>query len=324
MYRFLITLYLLLLTFGTKAQQIGFLLDDFNVDRWYTDRDAFLARCEELGTEAVVKVAYSDAKAQLEQGMELLDAGAKVLVIVPTDGRILRPLVNEAHKRGAKVIAYDRMIIDAPIDYYVSYDNEKVGELMAEYMLQQKPKGTYAIVSGPDTDANSALFYKGQMKVLQPAIDRGDIKIAFDEKVGEWTEMEAMLITDNQLGTYKGKINVILAANDGLASGVLVALDSHGKDKVLVSGQDADKSACRLIREGRQAMSVYKPVKPLAQQAAELAVKLANNNKVKHTHTVSNNYGEIPAFLAQPVVVHQGNLNETVVADGHLEVADLQ
>ncbi len=327
----IVLLALLTLPAGLFAQQqpktpkIGFCLDDYNAERWHQDRDFFVNKVKELGGEVVVAVAYSETAVQIKQIRKMVDEGVQVIVIVATDGSALGPVIADAKKKGVKIIAYDRMIMNADIDYYVSYDSEKVGEIMASYMVKQKPAGAYAILSGPDSDANARMCRTGQLRILQPYIDKGEIQLVYDDKVGEWTEIDAMLKLNGFLEEYTGKLDVVLAANDGLASGVIMALNDNGRaGTAMVSGQDAELTACKLIYKGEQSMTIYKPVHMLATEAATLAVQLAKGQRVnKKMRNLSNGSKKVASLLFAPIAVDKQNMASTVLKDHKLAEKDL-
>ncbi|AHM62560.1 D-xylose transporter subunit XylF [Flammeovirgaceae bacterium 311] len=309
----------------TKTPKVGFCLDDYNAERWHHDRDIFVSKVKELGGEVVVEVAYSETEAQIKQIRKMVEEGVQVIVIVPSDGNALTAVIAEAKKKGVKIIAYDRMIMQANIDYYISYDSEMVGELMATYMVKQKPNGAYAILSGPDSDTNAGMYRNGQLRVLQPHIDKGNIQLVYDDKVGEWTEMDAMIQVNEFLDQYTGKLDVVLAANDGLASGVIMALNDNGRaGTALVSGQDAELTACKLIYKGEQAMTIYKPVNKLATEAAILAVQLANGQPVKaKMRSISNGNKKVASLLFAPIAIDRHNMAATVLKDYKIAEHDL-
>ena len=157
---------------------IGLSLADLKEERWQRDRDFFVAKAKELGAEVIVQDASGDPNAQLRQCDALLAKGVKVLVVVPKNADAARPIVLNAQARGVKVISYDRLIADAPVDLYLSFDNVKVGEIQARSIVEKAPKGNYLILKGDPADKNSDMIHEGHLKVLQPLIDKGDIKIA--------------------------------------------------------------------------------------------------------------------------------------------------
>ncbi|MGH7738811.1 MAG: sugar ABC transporter substrate-binding protein, partial [bacterium] len=201
---------------------------------------------------------------------------------------------------------------------YVSFDNFKVGQMQAAYLLKKKPKGNYLLLEGAPTDNNAHLFHDGQMSILAPAVKRGDIKIVDDQWADDWTAVNGLKITENALTQNNNHLAAIVAANDTLAGAAIQALGEQGLvGKVAVSGQDADLAGCQRIAAGTQSMTVYKPIQKLAEKAAELAVELAEKKPITDkTTTVNNGKAEIPSILLEPISVDASNMDSTVVADG--------
>lgn len=302
---------------GEKIR-IGFSMDTLKEERWQRDRDLFSKYAEQLGAEVLVQAANGDDRMQVQQCENLLTQNIDVLVIVPHNADVSAAAVEAAEKQGIPVIAYDRMINSPNVDLYISFDNVKVGELQAKYLLDRAPKGNYVLIGGAPTDNNAKMFRDGQMKVLQPAIDRGDIKIVADQWARDWLAAEALNHTENALTQNNNDVKAIVASNDGTAGGVVQALEGQGlAGKVYVSGQDADLAALQRIVQGKQSMTVYKPIEPLAKRAAEAAVALARGEKVATTSTVNNGRKDIPSILLEPVVVDKDNIRETVVKNGY-------
>jgi D-xylose transport system substrate-binding protein len=295
---------------------IGFSLADLKEERWRRDRDFFTARAESLGVGVVVQDAAGDPNAQLRQCDALLAKGVKVLVVVPKNADAARPIVLNAHARGVKVISYDRLIGDAPVDLYLSFDNEKVGEIQAQAIVSRVPRGNYLVLKGDPADKNSDMIHAGHLKVLQPYLDRGDIKIVAEQSCDKWLRSEALRITADAL--QKNSIDAIIASNDGTASGAIAALQSKGlAGKVPISGQDADLIACQYIWQGIQTVTVYKPIKKLAEVAAEQAVKAARGEPMDAgAQKLKNGESDVPVLFLEPVPVTKENMMETVVKDG--------
>ena len=268
--------------------------------------------------------ASGDPNAQLRQADGLLAKGVKVLVVVPKNADAARPIVLNAAARGVKVISYDRLIGDAPVDLYLSFDNVKVGEIQARAIAERVPKGNYLILKGDPADKNSDMIHEGHLKVLQPLIDKGDIKIAAIQSCDKWLRSEALRITADAL--QKHDIDAIVASNDGTASGAIAALEAKGlAGKVPVSGQDADLIAVQNVWKGLQAVTVYKPIQKLAEVAAEQAVKAAKGEAMDAGATKMANGGyEVPVLFLEPVAVTKENIMETVVADGFHSEADVK
>ncbi len=300
-----------------KSLKIGMVIDDLRLERWQKDRDIFVDKAEELGAKVYVQSANGNEQTQISQIENMISRGVDVLVIIPTNGGVLSNVIKDAKRDGIKVLAYDRLISDADLDFYLSFDNERVGEMQAKAMLEAKPKGNYFLMGGAPTDNNAKLFRKGQMNVLQPKIDAGDIKVVGDQWVNYWLAENALKIMENALTANNNQIDVVVASNDATAGGAIQALEAQGlAGKVSISGQDADLAALRRIVDGTQTMTIYKPINTLASRAAEIAVELANGKAPAQNSSLNNGMKDVPAWLLDPVAVTSKNIKTTVVRDG--------
>ena len=307
-----------------KSVKIGMVIDDLRLERWQKDRDIFVNTAEKLGAKTYVQSANGNEQTQISQIENMISRGVDVLVIIPTNGEVLSNVIKEAKRDGIQVLAYDRLINNADIDFYLSFDNEKVGEMQAEAMLAETPKGRYFLMGGSPVDNNAKLFRKGQMNVLQPKIESGDIKVVGDQWVDFWLAENALKIMENALTANNNNIDVVVASNDSTAGGAIQALDAQGlAGKVSISGQDADLAAVRRIVEGTQTMTVYKPIVALAQRAAEIAVVLGNGDAPRQNAQLNNGTKDVPAWLLEPVAVDANNLKKTVIADGFHKESDV-
>ncbi|WP_025950758.1 D-xylose ABC transporter substrate-binding protein [Geobacillus thermocatenulatus] len=297
--------------------KIGFSVSDLTLERWQHDRDIFVQEAKKLGADVIVQSANGDSEKQLSQIQNMLSQGIDVLVIVAVNTESLSPVVQQAKKEGVKVLAYDRLIMNADVDAYVSFDNVRVGEMQAEYLVKKVPKGNYFLLGGSPTDNNAKMFREGQMNVLQPLIDKGDIKVVGDQWAKDWQASEAMRIIENALTANKNKIDAIVASNDSTAGGAIQALKAQGLDgKVAISGQDADLAAVQRIVEGTQSMTVYKPIKSIATKSAEVAIQLAKGEKIQADETVNNGKVDVPFIKLDPIMVDKDNVIDTVIKDG--------
>src|SRR6185295_12057425 len=209
---------------------------------------------------------------------------------------------------------------NADVDLYVSHQVVKMGEMQAQYLLDHvnKKPANFVIVGGSPTDHNAILLHEGQMNILKPAIDRGDVKIVADQYAKEWQASAALNIVENALTRANNQVDAVVASNDGTARGVVQALQGQNlAGKVLVSGQDADLASLKLIVEGKQTMTVYKSIQPLANGAVDAAIKLARGEQVATTETIDNGKKAVPAILLEPVAVDRNNLVNTLVKDGY-------
>ncbi|NRR30424.1 D-xylose ABC transporter substrate-binding protein [Oxalobacteraceae bacterium] len=306
-----------------KNPKIGFSIDDLRLERWTRDRDFFVAASEKLGAKVFVQSADANEQRQIAQIENLIARGVDVLVIVPFNATVLNNTVKEAKKAGIKVLSYDRLILNADIDAYISFDNEKVGEMQAEGVTRVQPKGNYYLLGGAPTDNNAKMLREGQMKVLQPLIDKGDIKIVGKQWVKEWSASEALAIVENALTANNNKIDAIVASNDGTAGGAIQALAAQKMSgKVPVSGQDADLAAVKRVMAGTQAMTVYKPLKTIASEAAKLAIQLARNEKPAYNSEYDNGAKKVSTLLLKPTALTKANVS-LLVEDGFYTKAQL-
>ena len=297
---------------------IGFLMDTLKEERWQRDKELVERRAKELGAKLSVQVANGDDNLQIKQAENMLSQKVDVLIVAPHNGEIAATIVEMAHREGVPVISYDRMIRNADVDLYLSHQVVRMGEMQARYLLERAPKGNYIIVQGAPTDNNARLLHDGQMNVLKPAVDRGDIKIVVDQPAKEWSPKEALNIVENALTLANNNVVAVLAANDGTAGGAVEALAAQNlAGKVLVTGQDAELPALQSIVQGKQTMTIYKPLQPLAYGAVDSALKLARGETVQTNDTVDNGKKKVPSMLYEPQSVDKNNLVATVVKDGY-------
>lgn len=305
---------------SNKKIKIGLSMASLRVERWQKDRDIFKAEAEKLGAEVIVQSADEDALKQNEQAENMITQGVDVLVVIPEDSVASSQIVKAAHAEGIKVIAYDRLIRESEPDLYISFDNEQVGYLQAEYLLRKMPKGNYFLLGGDPGDNNAHLLRKGQLRALQSAIDKGDIRLVADKKhwaVG-WDPLDALNKTEQVLTQTSNQIDAVVASNDGTAGGAVQALEGQNlAGSVLVSGQDADLEACQRIAKGTQTMTVYKPIRLIATEAAHAAVALAKGETIqKANQTVNNGKIDVPSIILTPIQVDKDNLDDVVIKDG--------
>src|SRR5687768_9211430 len=300
--------------------KIGFSMATLKEERWQRDHDAFQAHCTKLNIECVITVANGDANRQANDVENLLTRGIDVLVIAPHDATQAASMVDKAKAQNIPVVSYDRLINSDKIDLYVSHQVPVIGRKMAEYALQHAPKGNYIMVYGASTDNNAHIIKKEQLAVLQPAIDRGDIRIVADQHATDWRPEEALKIVENALTQNREDVQAVVASNDGTAGGAISALQNRGlAGKVLVTGQDAEKAALQRIAEGKQTMTVYKPIIPLANAAVEAAIALAKGQPLNNAVSFRNDAigKEVKAVLLEVIVVDKENLKDTVIKDGY-------
>ncbi|GGE27389.1 sugar ABC transporter substrate-binding protein [Pullulanibacillus camelliae] len=309
-----------------KTATIALLLPETGTSARYESQDKpdFEAAVKDLNPD--IKVIYQNAQGdeqtQQKQAESAITSGAKVLVIDPQDSKAAATIVRKAQDADVKVISYDRLILNAKEDYYISFNNEKVGELQGKYIADHTPKGgTVVMINGAQSDNNALLFRKGAHTILDPLFKDKTLVKGYESYTPEWLADNALRETEQALTKLDNKVDAVLAANDGNAGAAIKALKAQGlAGKVPVTGQDATDDGLRNIVLGTQSMSVYKDVKKEATAAAQLAVALAEGKappKGLVNGKTNNNMTDVPSVLLDPIAVTKDNLADTVIKDGY-------
>ena len=298
------------------AVRVGLLLDDLH-ERWERDRDLFVEVAHELGAETLVEAAEGDHARQVALADKLLAAGIHVLVLIAHDTERAATIVESAKGRGVPVVAYDRLVQNSDVDLFLGFDVPRIGEMQAQVLLRQAPKGNYLLIGGSGTDHNAKLLREGQMKVLQPEIAAGHIRIVGDGWADGWRAEEAVKLTEAALDRTRNTLAAIVASNDVTAGGAIEALAKRGlAGKVAVSGQDAELEAARRIVAGTQTMTVYKSLRTLTRLAARSAVSMARGESVDSGTAINNGLKDVPTMMFDPIAVDKSNLEGVLIADG--------
>ncbi len=307
--------------------RIGLSLDTLKELRWAQDRDFMIERAQANSASVTTFVADSNDQTQISQIENLIAQKVSVLIIVPHDAKALAPTIAEAHSAGIKVIAYDRLILNSDLDMYVSFDSTKVGQYEASNVMDAVPKTVTVpnvmLVGGSPTDNNALLVHTGAMSILQPLVTAGKAKIVFDQYSADWNPDIAYANVKQYLAGGS-RVDAIIAANDGTASGVVKALQEKGlAGKIPVSGQDAELPAVQRLVAGTQTVTVYKPIKALAYKAVDIALAFAKGQTPTTTGKINNDQKDVLAYLLNPVAVTKDNINSTVIKDGFLSSKDV-
>lgn len=313
---------------GTKVKRIkiGFAMDTLKEERWQRDHDAFEAQCKKMDVDCEITVADNKADKQANDVDNLLTKGIDVLVIAPHNATQAASMVDKAKAQGIPVISYDRLINSDKIDAYISHQVPVIGRKIAEYALQHAPEGNYVMVYGAGTDNNAVIMKKEQIEVLKPAVDAKKITIVADQFIDDWNPEAALKMAENALTQNNDNIKAFVVSNDGMAGGVISALEKRGlAGKILVTGQDAGLEALQNIALGRQTMTVYKPIVPLANAAVDAAIKLARKETLDTKPFKNDAMGgkEVPAILLEVTSVDKSNLMDTVIKDGYAKYEDV-
>lgn len=309
---------------GALAQTVvGVSWSNFQEERWKTDEAAMKAQLDKLGAKYISADAGGSPEKQLGDIDGLISKGAKVLIVLAMDKDAILPAVNKATKQKIPVIAYDRLI-EAPGVFYITFDNKEVGRMQAAAVQKVMPKGNYVMIKGSPTDPNANFLREGQGEVLAAAIKSGDIKIVGEEYTEGWKPEVAQKNMEQILTKNAGKVDAVVASNDGTAGGVVAALTAKGLKGVPVSGQDGDHAALNRVALGTQTVSVWKDARDLGREAASAAVALGAGKKVPGSTTWSGGEKKIAleSQFLKPVPITRDNL-DVVVKAGWIKKEDL-
>ena len=299
-----------------RPAEIGLTFDSLVIERWERDRDVFVSTARSLGAEVNVQNANGDVNTQISQINYFIDKRVKAIVIIATDCDALSSVIARAHRAGIKVISYDRMISNANTDLYISFDNYKVGELMADGILSQLGDGgDIWMINGPLTDTNVPAVMQG----FHDRIDGTGLTTTQTFYCEGWRPEYAAEFMDEALSQENAGIPAaIMCGNDSIAGQAIKALSERKlAGSVIVTGQDADLDACQRIVEGTQYMTVYKPVEKLAQKAAELTVDLVRKGYLEEAETVFDGTYDIPFVKLDPIPVTAQTMDEIIIGSFH-------
>lgn len=301
------------------TKKIALLLPESKTARYETqDRPHFEAKVKALCAECEVIYgnADQDASKQQSQAEAALTNGARVVVLDPVDGTAARGIAEKARAAGAKVIAYDRLILGTDaVDFYVAFEAENIGRFQAQALLDAlkgKEQPTIVVINGAPTDPNAALLKKGMHAVFD-----GKVKIAKEYDTPDWSPdkaQEEMTQALTALGSEP--LDGVYCANDGTAGGALAAMKAAGVKLVPVTGQDAEVAALQRIVAGEQHSTIYKALKLEAETAATIAVQALRGETVTTSATADNGKKQVPAVVLQPTSVTRENIASTVLKDG--------
>ncbi len=302
---------------GEKKYTLGVSFNTLQEERWLRELDFMEAELEAYPEfELIYQAADSDANKQYAQCENMISQGIDGLILVSQDAGVGTQIVNYAKENGVPVLAYDIQALDCDVDYYASFSLVVAGETMAQYAVDKVPSGNYYLLDGDQTHTNAQLCYEGKMNILQPYVDSGDITILGQQWCAGWTAESGLENMENALAQFGDQIDVVVASNDGIATGASQAISAMGlSDKILLTGQDGELAACQRIVEGTQAMTVYKPGFELAKVGIEVAVKMVLGEDVETDTFMNNGFKDVPAIVPKVYAVDKDNMMDTIIAD---------
>lgn len=305
-----------------KKITVGVSLGTLKQERWAREADMFKKWADENDNiEVSIQSANDDTALQVSQCENLLNTGIDVLIIQPLDGSTVTPVIDACHDEGVPVISYDRMATGCDVDYYVTFDSVKVGEIQAQYVIDQAPEGNYIWLLGGPEDQNATLVAEGQTKVLQEYIDSGKINIVAKQWCDGWAPDLALNYTENGLSACNNNLQGIVASDDGTCGGAVEALSAAGlAGKVPCVGQDATLAACQRVAEGTQTCTIFKPTSELNKVACDLAYELATDGNPDDIDigtgtwtTYDNGYKDLKTVALDVIPVDKDNLYDVVI-----------
>ena len=314
---------------GGKVK-VGFLLKTMQEERYKKDRRYFTQEAESLGAEVVFDSANNKSSLQMSKFENMLAKGVDVIVLQPVNTGTAGAMVEKAHEEGVKVVGYDSMLQNGPLDVHVMQDSWAVGTLQGKAMVnwfkekKGEVAGNVALIKGQPGDSNARYMSSGAKEIINK---HDGLNLVVEQSHEGWSPNAAMATSENALNKYNNNIDAFICNNSGMARGVISALESQGladTSKVFVAGSDADLTNIRYVEQGKQTVEVFKKIKPLAKTAAQIAFKLGNNPDKEVSNVVdaeidrmiNNGHQEVPTIVTPIVKVTEDNIDETVIEAG--------
>jgi D-xylose transport system substrate-binding protein len=313
-----------LVTYGEAVAKVkvGFILKSMQEERYQKDKAIFTEKAESLGAKVYFASANNEEQMQLSKFENMLAKGCKVIVLQPVNTGTAGNMVKMANEEGVKVVGYDSMLVNGPLDFMVMQDSWAVGKLQGEAMVEWlkakkgKVEGKVALIMGQPGDSNAAAMSSGALEIIE---GNAGLELVAKQSHEGWSSDKAMATAENVLTKHKNKIDVFICNNSGMARGVIAALDAQGMadtEKVFVAGSDADIVNIQYVAQGKQTVEIWKKIAPLAEKAAEIAVTLANGEEVKADKMINNGLVDVPTIVTPVVPITKENLDSTIIAEG--------
>ncbi|MGM0375620.1 MAG: substrate-binding domain-containing protein [Bacteroidota bacterium] len=299
---------------------MGFLYSSDVTARYNKESAFFKERAEELGAEVIVDHAQNNAAVQYEKAIEMMEEGIDLLAIIAVNVNTADNIVQEAKARDIPVISYNRLISNSDVSFYISGDNQQLGEEMTSYVLNQQPEGNYVFLHGDRFDRNAVELRASVEEEMKPHIEAGDVNVLYETYIEDWNPDHAGYELEQILKSNPKTVDVVFAAFDGMAVKCIEILEKHGlAGDVIVTGQDAQLESCRKIVEGTQHITMYHPLQDIAYQAAEVAIDIVNGEDLeeKYDITYSNNdFKDVPTLKVPSIPVTKENIDKVLIESG--------
>ncbi len=308
----------------SKKVKVGILFSSYKASRWPLENKYLEEKIKKLGGELITKITEGDELEQNAQADELFNEGIDVLIIIPVNANNAAGIVRKAHSKGIKVIAYDILVRNTDLDFFVTFTGVKAGEFMAEYTVKRIPEGNYILLYGDRSDKNAQDIHKGVRNVLEPYINNGKINILFESYTEQWATENAEHLAAKAIQFSGTKVDAIIATFNSITYGAEAAVKKYNlQDSILVVGHDPDIAVCKQILEGKDVLAVHKTVKNIAYKTAEVVFQLVNNQEVEHNSYINNGRMDVPSIVLDPVVIDRNNIEQLIFDEGFIKKEDV-
>jgi D-xylose transport system substrate-binding protein len=307
---------------AAKDVKVGFILKTMQEERYQRDKALFTKKAESLGAKVYFDSANNDEQVQLAKFENMLAKGCKVIVMQPVNTGTAGNMVKMANEEGVKVVGYDSMLVNGPLDAMVMQDSWAVGKLQGEAMVEWlkskkgKVEGKVVLIMGQPGDSNAIAMSSGALEIVEK---NPGLELVAKQAHEGWSSDKAMATAENVLTKHANGIDAFLCNNSGMARGVVAALDAQGiadTEKVFVAGSDADLVNLQYVSQGKQSVEIWKKIAPLAETAAEIAVQLAKGEKITADKMVNNGFVDVPTIVTPIFLITKDNLESTIIAEG--------
>ncbi len=311
-----------LISAAAKDVKVGFILKTMQEERYQRDKAVFIKKAESLGAKVYFDSANNDELVQLAKFENMLAKGVKVIVMQPVNTGTAGNMVKMANEEGVKVVGYDSMLSNGPLDAMVMQDSWAVGKLQGEAMVawlknkKGKVEGKVALIMGQPGDSNAIAMSSGALEIIEA---NPGLELVAKQAHEGWSADKAMATAENVLTKHANGIDAFICNNSGMARGVIAALDAQGladTEKVFVAGSDADLVNIQFVSQGKQTVEIWKKISPLAETAAVIAVALAKGEEIKADKMLNNGFVDVPTVVTPVVLVSKDNLESTIIAEG--------
>ncbi len=330
MRKWIIVLFTLVVLCGCKGSneklKIGYLYPSDELIRFNKEGNYIKEYAQKHGADVIIKSASYDDAIQIRQAEELIEEGVDAIVVVAVNVNTSAAIVREAKDNGIPVIAYNRMIQNSDVDFFVASSNDLIGKIMVDAVMNKVDGGNFVILNGDKFDRNGVELQQSIHKYLKPYEDKGNVNIVYESSIESWSKDIATYEMEKVISLYGTDIDAVIVGFDGMADGVIDVLRKYDLNgKVIVTGQDAEISACKHILEGDMEVTVFHPYKKMAEEAAKVALNMAAGKSVKEfVNSIEKNGDyEIPTQRVNSIAVTKDNMDEVLIKSGFYKKEDI-